>query len=65
MYDTTTDRMLTVFEAAEFLKLNDQTVRRQCREGILPAINVGRRGYRIAESDLSEYLAARKQPKAA
>ena len=50
---------LTTDEVAAELRIDPETVRRWIRrEGGLPAIPAGR-GYRIARTDLSAYLAKR------
>lgn len=52
------DRLLTVPEVAERLRVNDETVRRWVRTGRLKAVMPGGRkaGYRIAESAVREML---------
>ena len=49
------DSFLTVAEVAEWLKLNQQTVRNWIDQGSLPAVRVGRR-VRIKRSDLDRLL---------
>lgn len=49
------DEFLTVAEVAEWLKLNQQTVRNWIDQGSLPAVRVGRR-VRIKRSDLDRVL---------
>jgi excisionase family DNA binding protein len=49
------EAFLTVFEVAEMLKLNPQTVRNWIDRGELPALHVGRR-VRILRSDLDRFL---------
>ena len=49
------DSFLTVAEVAEWLKLNQQTVRNWIDRGELPALRVGRR-VRIKRSDYERYL---------
>ena len=49
------DSFLTVAEVAEWLKLNQQTVRNWIDQGSLPAVRVGRR-VRIKRSDLDRIL---------
>jgi excisionase family DNA binding protein len=50
------ESFLTVAEVAEWLKLNQQTVRNWIDQGSLPAVRVGRR-VRIKRSDLDRILA--------
>ncbi len=49
------DRLLTIKEVAEYLRLDPKTVRRRIKDGELAAHKVGRQ-WRIAESDLKKYL---------
>jgi excisionase family DNA binding protein len=53
----TDETFLTVAEVAEWLKLNQQTVRNWIDQGSLPAVRVGRR-VRIKRSDLEQILDA-------
>lgn len=55
------DKILTIEEAAERLKLNPQTVSRYCREGKIQAVKVGK-AYRIRESALAEILGSGTAP---
>ena len=53
--------LLTIAEAAQLLHLSDDTVRRQIREGDLPAIRLGttpkgRARYRIAQAEITRRL---------
>jgi excisionase family DNA binding protein len=50
-----TSRLLTLHEVAERLHLSYGTVRRLVATGKLPGSNVGR--WRVAESDLNDFLA--------
>lgn len=47
--------LLTVAEAASFLRVSERTIRRMCAEGDLPAIRV-RTAWRIRRVDLAELL---------
>ena len=48
------DRMLTVDEIAETMRVSKMTVYRLCHSGELPAVRFGR-SFRVAESGLDEY----------
>ena len=58
------ESLLTVAEVAEWLKLNQQTIRNWIDAGSLPAVRVGRR-VRIKRSDLDRIVAAGYQGAAA
>lgn len=49
------DVLYSVTDVARLLKLNDQTVRRYCRDGSLGAIKIGKQ-WRIPASAVSELL---------
>jgi excisionase family DNA binding protein len=51
------DDLLTVLEVAAYLRVSRVTVWRWCREGILPASQVGR-NWRIHRDDLLNFLAS-------
>lgn len=51
------DRLMTVREAAEELRLTTATVRQWIRDGKLPAIRAGARKYVIRRSDLRRVMA--------
>ena len=59
--DDRAESFLTVAEVAEWLKLNQQTVRNWIDQGSLPAVRVGRR-VRIKRSDLERLLDEGYQP---
>jgi len=50
------DEILTVEEAAKFLKLSQGQVRKLIREGELPVIRRGRRYTRVHAKDLLEFV---------
>jgi excisionase family DNA binding protein len=53
-------RLLTVAQAADYLQVSIDTVRRWCRTGELRCITLGdRAGYRIRQEDLDRFLEAR------
>ena len=56
------ERMLTVFEAADLLRANPQTIRRWLREGKLKGVMPGgsKLGYRIPESEIQRLLSQGK-----
>ena len=56
MFDS--DRLLTVAEAAERLRLNPETIRRWLRDERLNGVWLGsdKAGWRISESDLDAFL---------
>jgi excisionase family DNA binding protein len=53
-----TERLLTVTEAAERLRLNPETIRRWLRDGRLSGVWLGsdKAGWRISERDLDAFL---------
>ena len=51
---------LTSEEAAEFLKVNVETMRRWARTGVIPAAKLGNRGgFRFRREDLERFLEQR------
>jgi excisionase family DNA binding protein len=55
------DKMLTIEEVAGQMRVNEKTVRNWIASGELPAFPIGKRGYRISETDLRNFVEARKQ----
>ena len=55
------EQVYTVQEVAQRLKVSEKTVRVWIDQGDLPAFNIGKRGYRIRESDLSAFIEKRMQ----
>ena len=51
------DRLLTVAEVAEHMRVSNMTVYRLIKGGTLPALRVGK-NYRIRARDLASYLDA-------
>ena len=51
------DRLLTVAEVADHMRVSNMTVYRLIKGGTLPALRVGK-NYRIRSRDLSSYLDA-------
>jgi excisionase family DNA binding protein len=49
------NKLLTVNEVAEILRVSNMTVYRLVKSGQIPAIRVGK-NYRIKESDVNAYL---------
>ena len=52
------DRLLTVAEVAEAMRVSNMTIYRLIKSGQLPAVRVGK-NYRIRESDVDRYLSER------
>lgn len=55
------ERMFTVQQVAQQLQVSDRTVRNWVERGELRVFRIGKRGYRIAEFDLIEFIERRKQ----
>lgn len=55
------DKMYTVQEVAQQLRVSERTVRKWVEDGDLPAFHIGKRGYRIRESDLIAFIERRTQ----
>ena len=53
------DRMLTVKEVAEELRVSERLVTKWITKGELPAIDLGK-GYRIYRSDLDAFIKQRR-----
>ena len=54
---------LTSEEAAEYLQVHVNTVRRWAREGTIPAAKLGNRGgFRFRREDLDAFLETRRRP---
>lgn len=52
----TQDRLLTVNEVAELMRVSNMTIYRLIKAGDLPATRVGR-SYRLRQADVDAYLA--------
>ncbi len=50
------DKLLTVNEVAEYLRLNRETVLRKARKGEIPAIKIGYRSYRFYRHQIDDWL---------
>lgn len=51
---------LTTAEAAQYLHVHPETVRRWAREGVIPAAKLGNRGgFRFRREDLDRFLQTR------
>jgi excisionase family DNA binding protein len=61
MYEET--EYLTVEQIAKQLQVNKRTVLTWITSGELPAVVIGKRGYRVSRTDLHEFLEARKRRK--
>lgn len=57
------NELLTVAQAAKYLKVSDKTVRRLISDNKLLAAKVGNRSWRIKESDIEAYLQAHSNGK--
>jgi excisionase family DNA binding protein len=55
------EKMFTVQQVAQQLQVSDRTVRNWVERGELRVFRIGKRGYRIAESDLISFIERRKQ----
>ncbi|MGO4143452.1 helix-turn-helix domain-containing protein [Paenarthrobacter sp. YAF11_1] len=55
MSTQTQEHLLTVREAAEFLRVTPETVRRRVRAGDLPACRLGRGAIRIRRTDIDSH----------
>lgn len=55
------EEMYTVQEVAQQMKVSERTVRNWIEKEGLVAFPIGKRGYRIAKSDLLAFVDARKQ----
>lgn len=54
-------KLLTVPQAAEYLQVSIDTIRRWCRTGALRCIALGdRAGYRIRQEDLDAFIESRR-----
>jgi len=57
------DKLLTVDEVAEYLRLNRETVLRKARKGEIPAIKMGYRSYRFHRNQIDEWLKTKAETK--
>lgn len=55
------DKMYTVQEVAQQLRVSERTVRNWVESGELRVFRIGKRGYRISETDLLAFVERRKQ----
>ena len=53
------EKLLTVDEVAEYLRLNRETVLRKARKGEIPAIKMGYRSYRFYKDQVDGWVKAR------
>ena len=54
------EKLWTVTEVSQHLKVSERTVRYWVETKELPVFKVGKRGYRIADSDLTRFVEGRK-----
>ena len=52
------DELLTVSQAASYLKLSEKTIRRLIKDRLLLASKVDGRSWRIKEKDIENYLSS-------
>ena len=50
------EKLLTVDEVAEYIRLNRETVLRKARKGEIPAIKMGYRSYRFYKDQIDAWL---------
>jgi len=62
MQEEKMEKMFTVQEVAQRLRVSERTVRNWVERGELAVFRIGKRGYRIAENDLNVFIEKRKQP---
>ena len=55
------EKLLTVDEVAEYLRLNRETVLRKARRGEIPAIKMGYRSYRFYKDQIDDWLKAKTE----
>jgi excisionase family DNA binding protein len=56
--------LLTIEEAAEYLRLSKKTTWRWCRSGRLPAFKIGHQ-WRISKADMQEMINAKRRNRTA
>jgi len=57
------EKLLTVDEVAEYLRLNRETVLRKARKGEIPSIRMGYRSYRFYKDQIDQWLKAKTETK--
>ncbi|MCL0046633.1 helix-turn-helix domain-containing protein [Dehalococcoidales bacterium] len=50
------EKLLTVDEVAQYIRLNRETVLRKARKGEIPAIKIGYRSYRFSKDQIDAWL---------
>ena len=55
------DEVLTVQEVAQQMKVSERTVRNWIEKEGLKAFLIGKRGYRVAQTDLNDWVKDRKE----
>jgi len=53
------EKLMTVDQVAEYLRLSRQVVLRKARKGEIPAVKVGSRSYRFYKEQIDEWLRSR------
>jgi excisionase family DNA binding protein len=56
------ERVWTVQEIAQQLRVSEKTVKNWIVGGELQSFRIGRRGYRVMDSDLQRFIESRKHP---
>lgn len=59
---TAQPRLWMVDEVAAYLNFSPETVRNMARQGIIPAIKVGKRIWRFRINDIQSWLRDRQEP---
>ena len=59
---TSPSRLWTVDEVAAYLNFAPETIRTMARNGIIPAVKVGKRLWRFRASDIQSWLKTNHEP---
>ncbi len=55
------DRILTVREAAEYMRVSERTIRDWVKSGRLASVPIGKREYRIQQSAIDKFIEDQKK----